>query len=136
MLSLGKAVDDSGLEKRLTELVKLRVSQINHCAFCLQFHLNIARRLRIDPIKLDLLATWRDAGVFDARERAALAWAESLTLCSSTPVDDLARSMVLTHFSRDEFVFLTATIGSINSWNRLGAGLGFAPPPPLKQAAA
>lgn len=61
---LGKAVDDSGLDKPLTELLKLWASQLNGCAFCLQFHLNLARKLGLAPAKIDLLATWREAGVF------------------------------------------------------------------------
>jgi len=77
--ALSKAVDDSGLEKTLTELIKIRASQINGCAFCLQFHLNAARKAALSQTKLDLLAVWRDAGVFSKREMAALAWTESLT---------------------------------------------------------
>ncbi|MFT4021702.1 MAG: carboxymuconolactone decarboxylase family protein, partial [Acinetobacter sp.] len=79
LLEMGKAVDDSGLEKTLTELVKIRVSQINGCAFCIQFHLQIARRIGIDAIKLDLVAAWRDVDVYSARELAALEWAEEVT---------------------------------------------------------
>ncbi|MCL6455406.1 MAG: carboxymuconolactone decarboxylase family protein, partial [Ralstonia pickettii] len=75
--ALGKAVDASGLEKPLTELIKLRASQINGCAFCVQFHLNLARKLRVAPAKLDLVAVWRDTpAVFTPRERAALACTE------------------------------------------------------------
>ncbi|MHB1670297.1 carboxymuconolactone decarboxylase family protein [Thiomonas sp.] len=70
--ALGKTVDDSGLDKRLTELIKLRVSQINGCAYCIQYHLNQARRLGVPDHQLDLVAAWRDAGVFTARECAAL----------------------------------------------------------------
>jgi AhpD family alkylhydroperoxidase len=73
LTALGKAVDEAGLDKALTELVKLRVSQINGCAFCTQFHLTTARQAGGDAAKLDLVAVWRDAGVFSARERAALA---------------------------------------------------------------
>ena len=69
---VSKAVEAAGMDKALTELVYLRVSQINGCAFCLQFHLNIARKLDIDPRKFDLLAGWRDAGIYTAREAAAL----------------------------------------------------------------
>ena len=79
LLALGKSVDDGGLEKELTELVKLRVSQINRCAFCIQLHLNIARKLHVDEAKLGLIGAWRDAGIFSDREKAALAWAEQLT---------------------------------------------------------
>src|ERR1700678_2152026 len=77
--ALSKAVDDSGLEKALTELIKIRASQVNGCAFCVQFHLNAARKAGVSQTKLDLVAVWRDTGVFSAHERAALAWTEALT---------------------------------------------------------
>jgi len=79
LLAMGKTVDESGLEKQIVELVKLHVSQINNCAFCLQIHLNVARKLGVAPEKLDLVATWHEAGIFSEREGAALAWAETLT---------------------------------------------------------
>ncbi|WP_346286625.1 carboxymuconolactone decarboxylase family protein [Zoogloea sp.] len=129
LLAMGKAVDDSGLEKPLTELVKLRVSQINACAFCLQYHLNLARRAGVPATKLDLLAAWRDAPMFDQRERAALAWAEALTGMAGQPIEDSARQRVAELFSPTELAFLTAAIASINAWNRIGGGLGFTPPP-------
>ena len=75
LLAMGKAADESGLDKEIIELVKLRVSQINNCAFCLQIHLTVARRLAIPQDKLDLVATWHEAGIFSDREGAALAWA-------------------------------------------------------------
>jgi AhpD family alkylhydroperoxidase len=75
---MGKAVEEAGLDNQLVELVKLRVSQINNCAFCLQIHLNVARRIGVPQEKLDLVATWEEAGICTARECAALAWAEQL----------------------------------------------------------
>ena len=71
--ALGAAVDESGLDKELTELLKLRASQLNGCAFCLQFHLNIARKIKIPQAKIDLVAVWAEAPIFSKRERAALA---------------------------------------------------------------
>ncbi|SER08913.1 alkylhydroperoxidase AhpD family core domain-containing protein [Faunimonas pinastri] len=127
LLALGKAVDASGLEKQLTELVKLRVSQINGCAFCVQHHLNIARKIGVAAAKLDLLAAWRDAGLFSDREKAALEWAELLTaLPSASPPEDAFGRLRL-HVSEAEAIFLTAAIATINAWNRLGVGLRFAP---------
>ena len=72
LTALGKAVIESGLDKSLIELIKIRASQVNGCAFCLQFHLNAARKFRLAQTKLDLVAVWRDAGIFSAREMAAL----------------------------------------------------------------
>lgn len=125
---VSKAVTASGMDRALTELVKLRVSQINGCAFCLQFHLNIARRLDIDPRKFDLLAGWRDAGIFTARETAALAWAEALTTMTDPAARDAALGQARAAFDESELVFLAATIASINAWNRIAVGLHFPPP--------
>ncbi|HCA27585.1 MAG TPA: alkylhydroperoxidase [Betaproteobacteria bacterium] len=126
--ALGKAVDDSGLDKPLTELVKLRASQINGCAFCIQYHLNAARKLGGSSAKLDLVAAWRDAGVFSARERTALAWTEALTLMAGNGVSDTAYIELQGQFSESEIAFLTAAVGAINVWNRIAGALHFAPP--------
>jgi AhpD family alkylhydroperoxidase len=115
---LGNAVDDSGLDKSLTELLKVRASQINGCAFCLQFHLNLARKLGLAPAKIDLVATWREAGVFSARERAALAWTEAVTRVADSHVPDAAWETMRPHFTPEEAVDLTLAISAINAWNR------------------
>ncbi|MGE4530955.1 MAG: carboxymuconolactone decarboxylase family protein [Acidithiobacillus sp.] len=122
---MGKAVDDSGLEKPLTELIKVRVSQINGCAFCIQYHLNVARQIGVEPIKLDLVAGWRDAGIFSAREQAALAWAECLTTLATQGAPDAVYETLRSQFTETEVTFLTVAIGAINHWNRLGVGLRF-----------
>ena len=70
LLAMGKTADESGLDKEIVELVKLPVSQINNCAFCLQIHLNVARKLGVPQEKLDLVATWEEAGIFSEQERA------------------------------------------------------------------
>lgn len=131
---LGKAVDDSGLEKQLTELLKLRASQLNGCAFCLQLHLNLARKLGLAQAKIDLVATWREAGVFSARERAALAWTEALTLMAQQHVTDALYTEVQAAFTKSESVYLTAAVGAINAWNRIAGALQFSPPVPSEQA--
>jgi AhpD family alkylhydroperoxidase len=127
LLALGKSVDDSGLEKPLTELVKLRASQINGCAFCLQFHLDRARALGISAEKLDLAAGWREAGVFSAREMAALAWTETLTRMTADAGTDEAYAALRRHFTETEALFLTIAVGTINLWNRVGVGLQLPP---------
>jgi len=127
---LGQAVDDSGLEKTLTELLKVRVSQINGCAFCLQFHLNIARKLGVTPAKLNLVATWRDADIFSGRERSALTWAEKLTLMSQQHDSGEGLESLQSHFSLSEIGYLTAAVANINAWNRVAGGLHFPPPIP------
>lgn len=127
---LGKAVDDSGLDKQLTELLKLRASQLNGCAFCLQFHLNLARKLGLAPAKIDLVATWRDAGVFSARERTAQAWTEALTMMGQQHATETLYVELQTEFSESEIAFLTSAVGAINAWNRIAGALQFSPPIP------
>ncbi len=136
LLAMGKAVEDSGLDKALVELVKLRVSQINKCAFCLQIHLNVARRLGVPPEKIDLVATWEEAGVFSEKECAALAWTEALVHLPLASVSDEVHAKARAHFSEDELMWLSVAIANINAWNRLGAGYRFTPPVPKKIPAA
>lgn len=132
---LGKAIDESGLEKSLTELIKLRASQMNGCAFCLQFHLNLARKIELPQHKIDLLAAWRDTEIYSARERAALAWTEALTLMSQQHIATEVYAELAASFSPTEIAFLTAAIGAINAWNRIAGALQFAPPFPASSAA-
>ena len=135
IMSLGKAIEDSGLGKELLELIKIRASQINGCAFCAQLHLNIARKHDIPQEKLDLVAVWRDAGIFSERERAALAWTETLTDVARQGVSDSAYAAALAEFSEREIAHLTAAVGHINLWNRIAVAFRFSPPIP-RQAAA
>ncbi len=129
LVDLGRAAVEAGIEKDLLELIKLRASQINGCAFCLQYHLNIARGLGVTPEKLDLVAAWRDAEIYSGRECAALEWTELLTRVAQEHITDEAFAAVRTQFSEKEVVFLTGAICAINSWNRLSVAFRFAPPP-------
>ncbi len=122
-LSVGAA----GLDKGLTELVKVRVSQINGCAFCLHMHLDLARRNQVPAEKLDLVAAWRETRLFTPRERAALAWAEALTALGTEAAPDSLYETVRAHFDETETALLTVAIGIINQWNRIAIGLGFVP---------
>jgi len=123
-----RAVDASGLDKGLVELLKLRASQINGCAFCLQFHLNLARKLGLPQRQLDQLAAWRDSHAFSARERAALAWTEALTRMAAAPVEGSLYADLQAQFSEGEIANLTAAIAAINAWNRIAGTLRFTPP--------
>src|ERR1700759_1774090 len=117
--SLGKLAGKAGLDKQLLELIKLRASQINGCAFCVQHHILLAERLGVPADKLNLVVVWREAPQFSARERAALAWTEALTVLTggvSDEVYDQARA----EFSDQELTYLTSAIASINVWNRFG----------------
>ena len=130
MAAVSHALRKSGIEPELIELLKVRASQINGCAFCVQYHLNDARKLNIPAAKLDLLATWREAGIYSDREAAALDWAEHVTLLAQHHIDDEAYARVSAHFSEREVAFLTTAIGQINFWNRVAAPLRFTPPIP------
>jgi AhpD family alkylhydroperoxidase len=118
----------AGLDKGLIELVKVRASQINGCAFCLQFHLDLARQLGIAPAKLDLLVVWREISLFSQRERAALAWTEALTAISGEGVSDSLYAEATALFSQDELASLTTAIAVINAWNRIGVAYRCSPP--------
>ncbi len=107
------------LDRGLIELVKLRVSMINGCAYCVELHFeNLRKRGEKEP-RLYGLATWREQGGYTPAERAALAWAESVTLVSSTHVPDSVYEEVRKFFSERELGELTYAITAINSWNRL-----------------
>jgi AhpD family alkylhydroperoxidase len=111
---LGKVTDP-----KLRALVELRVSQINGCAFCLDMHAHEARQLGETQQRLDCVAAWREAPFYTERERAALAWAESITHVAETRVPDELYEEMKKHFSDQEMVDLTAAIGMINLWNRM-----------------
>ncbi|MET0724490.1 MAG: carboxymuconolactone decarboxylase family protein [Tardiphaga sp.] len=125
--ALGAAAAQFGIDKQLLELVKIRASQINGCAFCVQFHIIAAQGMDVPAEKLDLLVVWREAPVFSARERAALAWTEALTLVSQG-VSDEVYAEATAAFSDEELVYLSSAIAGINVWNRFGAAFRWTPP--------
>ncbi len=116
---LQQYVDQCGLDKKLLELVKLRASQINGCAYCVDMHTKDARACGETEQRLYAVAVWREAPFFNARERAALAWTESVTLLSQTGVPDEIYQAARAEFSEKELVNLTLAVLAINSWNRL-----------------
>ena len=128
----GRAAAKAGIDKSLLELIKLRASQINGCAFCVQFHILQAKRLGISADKLNLVVVWREAPLFSARERAALAWTEALTLVTGG-VSDEVYALACAEFSEQELAYLSSAIASINVWNRLGVAYRWTPP--ARQAA-
>jgi AhpD family alkylhydroperoxidase len=119
MLGMEQYVRHSGLEPALLELVKMRASQINGCAFCLDMHSKDARAAGETEQRLYALNAWRETPFYSERERAALAWTESVTLVSETHVPDETYECVRLHFSEKELVDLTLAIVAINGWNRL-----------------
>lgn len=129
LTALGKVAREAGLEGELVELVKIRASQINGCAYCLQFHLNLARRFGLGQAKLDLLATWREVPHYSERERAALAWTEALTRLTDQDVPDAAYAQARTQFDAPQLAALSSAVALINAWNRLGVAFRWTPPP-------
>ncbi len=123
MLGLEKAVHGGPLEPLLLELVKIRASQINGCAHCLEMHTKDARALGESDDRMHLVAAWREAPCFSERERAALTWCESLTLLPQTGAPDEDFGEVAKVFSDEEIAYLTLAIVAINGWNRFAVGL-------------
>ena len=117
----------SGLPQDLMDLVYLRVSQINGCAYCVQSHISDLQEMQVAPAKINLVVAWEEAGIFSEREEAAFAWAEALTLIAEDHVPDAAFAAVREHFSEQEVVGLTAQICAINCWNRMAVSFRYAP---------
>ncbi|MEM1161442.1 MAG: carboxymuconolactone decarboxylase family protein [Pseudomonadota bacterium] len=122
MLEQEKLLKESGLDQSLIELVRLRASQINGCAYCIDMHWQDARADGEGEERLYLLNAWRDASVFSEREAAALAWTEALTLIEASHAPDEVYAAVEKHFSPREQVVLSLVICAINAWNRIAIG--------------
>lgn len=129
-------VDQSGLDAKLRELIKIRVSQINGCAYCLAMHTRDARKIGETDERMHLLDAWREAPVFTARERAALEWAEAVTLVAQTHVPDEAFEIVRKQFSEKEIIDLTAAVAAINTWNRVAISFRTTPQVDSQKVAA
>ncbi|MGH9412692.1 MAG: carboxymuconolactone decarboxylase family protein [Terriglobales bacterium] len=119
ILGLQKYVNECGIDPRLLELVKLRCSQINGCAYCVDMHARDARKRGETTQRVDAVAVWRESNLFTATERAALAWAESVTLLSQDHVPAEVYGWVSRYFNGKVLVDLTYAIIAINCWNRL-----------------
>ncbi|HWB30391.1 MAG TPA: carboxymuconolactone decarboxylase family protein [Vicinamibacterales bacterium] len=125
MRALQQAVNDSGLEHGLLELVKMRASQINGCAYCLDMHSKDARAAGETEQRLYTLDAWHETPFFTERERAALEWTEAVTRVGETHVPDEVAARVRQHFDEQELVALTFAVIAINGWNRLAVALRF-----------
>lgn len=127
MLGLHEYLLSCGIDHKLLDLIYLRVSQINGCAFCIDMHWSDLKKAGEPDKKLYLLNAWKESPGFTERERAALEWAESLTLVSQTQAPDHVYDLVCQHFSDAELANLTLAVVTINGWNRLN--VGFRTPP-------
>lgn len=122
MFGLQAAVDHSGLEQSLLELIKLRASQINGCAYCIEMHSKDAKALGETDERLHLLSAWREAPYYSERERAALEWCEALTLVAERGAPDDVFEQLRKHFTDEEITNLTLAVVTINCWNRFAIG--------------
>ncbi|MDG0813837.1 carboxymuconolactone decarboxylase family protein [Cohnella rhizosphaerae] len=128
MVGLEKFLDGASLDKKLKELVKIRASQLNRCAFCLQIHATDARKLGESEVRIYTLNAWRETSYFTPQERAALALTEAVTLVASNHVPDDVYEDAARHFSEQEISELLIAIITINGWNRIAITTGLTPP--------
>ena len=122
LMGLEVAVGKLGIDPVLIELVKLRASQLNGCAYCVDMHAADARKKGVPERKLTAVSVWRETPFFSGRERAALAWTEALTLLADSHAPDADYEALRAVFSDKEVVDLTLAVGTINVWNRIGVG--------------
>ncbi|HET8586721.1 MAG TPA: carboxymuconolactone decarboxylase family protein [Candidatus Limnocylindria bacterium] len=124
VLGLEKYVHSGNLDEGLLSLVRIRASQINHCAWCLDMHVAEARNEGVEQRQIDLVAAWREApALFSAREQAALAFTEQVTLISQDGVSDEVWDAVTSAFDEKEIVLLLVAIAAINVWNRMNVAV-------------
>jgi AhpD family alkylhydroperoxidase len=136
ILEMQRYVDQCSLESPLLELAKLRASQINGCAYCVDMHSKDLRALGESEQRLYAVVVWREAPFFNDRERAALAWTEAVTLVSETGVPDDVYENARSQFNEKELVDLTMAVIAINGWNRLAVSFravagSYQPPSPV-----
>jgi AhpD family alkylhydroperoxidase len=126
--ALDSYVKGSGIEPRLIHLIKLRASQINGCAYCVDMHTKEAGHSGLSQQWINLVCVWRESPHFDERERAVLGWTEALTNVAETRAPDDAYEALKAHFNEEEMTKITVAIGAINVWNRLCVGFRALPP--------
>lgn len=127
MLAFESFVQHCGLDMTLLELVKIRASQINQCAYCLDMHTKDARARGESEQRIYALSAWRETPFFSERERVALDWTEAVTLVATSQVSDPVYENARGHFTEPELVRLTMAINAINCWNRLAVSFRMVP---------
>ncbi|MCC8434515.1 carboxymuconolactone decarboxylase family protein [Brevibacillus sp. M2.1A] len=128
MLKLEKFVNESGLDKKLIEMIKIRASQINGCAFCMDMHTQDARKLGETEQRIYLLSVWRESAVYTEAEWAVLALTEAVTVITANGVSEELYQQVREHFDENQYVALIMAINTINSWNRIAISTGMSAP--------
>jgi alkylhydroperoxidase AhpD family core domain len=119
MRHLQETLDNAGIEPQVAEMVRLRASQINGCAFCVDLHWRAARSHGVEEERINLVSAWREAACFTTRERAALGWCEAVTKLAETGAPDATYDELAAAFDENEVVALTWIIAAINAWNRV-----------------
>ncbi|WP_225774658.1 carboxymuconolactone decarboxylase family protein [Pseudomonas sp. Marseille-Q5115] len=127
LLGLEKAMGESSLEKSMHELVKIRASQLNNCAYCIDMHTADAIKLGETPRRIFAISAWHETSFFTERERAALLWTETLTLLADRGAPEAVYNQVAAQFNERELSDLTFAIATINAWNRFGVGFAMQP---------
>jgi AhpD family alkylhydroperoxidase len=122
VLGLENYVQNSGLERRFIDLIKLRASQINGCAYCVDMHVKESRHDGLGEQWINLMSVWRESPVYDDKERALLGWVDAVTRLADTGAPDDAYQALAAQFSEKEITDITVAIGAINVWNRLAVG--------------
>ncbi|MGV8938326.1 MAG: carboxymuconolactone decarboxylase family protein [Allorhizobium sp.] len=122
VVDLENYVQSCGLERRFIHLIKLRASQINGCAFCVDMHVKEARHDGLCEQWINLMCVWWESPVYDDKERALLGWVDAVTRIADTGIPDGAFETLKAHFSEDDMMKITVAIGTINTWNRLAVG--------------
>ena len=135
LLGVEKYLQTCGLDQRLVALVKIRVSQINGCAYCLHMHTEEARKHGESDLRMHLLDAWRESHLYSEHERAALTWAETLTNITTTHAPDEVYETVRRQFSEKELANLSIVVAVINAWNRLAIGSRSVHPSDVAKAA-
>jgi AhpD family alkylhydroperoxidase len=136
LMAVEASIEKSGLDRGLAEMVKLRASQINGCAYCIHMHVQDAVKHGESHMRLHLLDAWRESPLYSDRERAALNWTESLTRVAETGAPDEDYELLKQHFNDTEIAYLTLLIGAINTWNRVAIGLRAVHPTAERKEAA
>ncbi len=124
MFEMEKLLANNTIDKELQELIKIRVSQINGCAFCLNMHTDDARKIGVDEKRIYLVNAWNDTDIYSDKEKAALELAEAVTLISERKVPDTLYDKVSAYYSEEEYTDLIFIIGQINTWNRISISMG------------
>lgn len=122
VMQLETYVQTSGLDRRFIHLIKLRASQINGCAYCVDMHIRESRHDGMSDQWINLMSVWRESSVYDPSERALLGWVETVTNIAQTGIPDGEFEALKAHFSDEEIMKITVAIGTINTWNRLAVG--------------